>query len=54
MLFELVDVFEVVNTCDVLSLVCVDFTLVHAVKCRKISRMEWTDLGSFWGNWFIR
>ena len=49
-LIELVDVFEVGDTCNVLSLVCLDFTLGHAVKCMGISRMYWADVGSCWGN----
>ena len=50
MLFKLVDVFEVGDTCDVLSLIHVNFSLGHALKCRGISRMNWADVGSFWGN----
>ena len=37
LLLELVDVFEVGDTCDVLFFVCVDFALVHAVISRKVS-----------------
>ena len=44
---------EVGNTCDVLSLARVDFTLGNAVKCRGISRMDWADVQGFWGNDFV-
>ena len=54
LLLELVDVFEVVDTCEVLSLICVNFALGHAVKCRGISRMDWTDVSSCWGNEVVR
>ena len=40
MLLELVDVFEVGDTCDVLSFICVNFALGHAVISRGVSRME--------------
>ena len=49
-LFELVDVFEVGDTCDVLSFIRVNFALGHTVKCRGVSRMDWADVGSCWGN----
>ena len=54
LLFELVEFFEVGDTCDVLSFVRANFTLGHAVKCRGISRMDWTDVSSFWGNEVVR
>ena len=54
LLFELVDVFEVRGTCNVLSFVGVDFTLGHAVKCREISRIYWADIEIFWGNEVVR
>ena len=50
MMFELVDVFEVRDTCNLLSFIPVNFALGHAVKCRGVSRMDWADVGSFWGN----
>ena len=50
LVLELVDIFEVRDTCDVLSFICVNFTLGHAVKCRGVSRMDWADVGSYWGN----
>ena len=50
LLLELVDVFEVGDTCDVLSFIHVDFALGHAVKCRGVSRMDWADVGSCRGN----
>ena len=50
LLFELVDVFEEGDTFDVLSFICVNFALGHAVKYRGISRMDWADVGSCWGN----
>ena len=50
LLLELVDVFEVGDTCDVLSFIRVDFTLGHAVISRGISRMDWEDVGSFRSN----
>ena len=50
LLFELVDVFEVGDTCNVLSFVRVNFTLGHSVKYRGISSMDWADVGSCWGN----
>ena len=53
LLLELVDVFEAEDTCDVLSLIFVNFALGHALKCRGISRMDWADVGSFWGNDFV-
>ena len=46
MLLKLVDVFEVGDTCDVLSFNCVDFVLGHAVISREVSRMDWSDVGS--------
>ena len=49
MLFELVDVFDDEDTCDVLSFIRVNFALGHTVKCRGISSMEWADVGSCWG-----
>ena len=54
LMFELVDVFEVGDTCDVLSFVCVDLTLGYDVKCRGISRMDLADVGSCWGNEVVR
>ena len=53
-LFELIDVFEVGGTCDVMSFFRVDFTLGHAVKCKGISRIVWADVGSFWANEVVR
>ena len=50
LLFDLVDVFEVGYTCDVLSLIYVNFALGHSVKCRGVSRVDWVDVGSCWGN----
>ena len=50
MLLELVDVFEVGDTCDVLSFIRVNFVLVHAVISRGVSRMDWLDVGSCWSN----
>ena len=50
LLFELVGIFEVGDMCDELSFIRVNFALGHAVKCRGVSRMEWVDVGSFWGN----
>ena len=50
MLIELVDVFEVGDTCDVLSFIHVNFALVHAVISRGVSRMDWADVGSFRSN----
>ena len=50
LLFELVDVFEVGKMCDILFFICVNFVLGHTVKCRGISRMDWADVGSCWGN----
>ena len=49
-LLELVDVFEVGDTCDVLSFIHVDFLLGHAVISRGVSRMDWVDVGSFRSN----
>ena len=46
LLLELVDVFEVGDTCDVLSLICVTFALGHAVISRGVSSMDWADVGS--------
>ena len=45
MLLKLVDVFEVGDTCNVLSFIRVNFALGHAVKCRGVSRMDWVDVG---------
>ena len=53
LLFELVDVFKVGDTCDVLSLICVNFALGHAVKCGGISWMGWVDVRICWGNEFV-
>ena len=50
LLLDLVDVFEVRDTCDLLSFTCVNFALVHAVISRGVSRMEWADVGSFQRN----
>ena len=50
LLFKLVDVFEVGDACDVLSFIRVNFALGHAVKCRGVSKMDWVDVGSCWGN----
>ena len=47
-------VFEVEDTCDVLSLVHVDFKLGHAIIYRGVSRIDWTDIGSYWGNEVVR
>ena len=49
LLFELVDVFEVGDTCNVLSFIHMNFALVHAVKCRGIFSMDWVDVESCWG-----
>ena len=46
LLLELVDDFEVGDTCDVLYFIRVNFALVHAVISRGVSRMEWSDVGS--------
>ena len=46
LLIELVDVFEVGDTYDVLSFICVNFALGHAVISRGLSRMDWADVGS--------
>ena len=54
LLFELVDVFEVGDTCDVLSFIRVDLALGHVVKCWGVSSMDWADVGSFWGNEVVR
>ena len=54
MLFELVDIFEVRDMCNVLSFIRVNFALVHAVKCGGVSRMDWVDVGSCWGNEVVR
>ena len=50
LLLELVDVFEVRDVCDVLSLIHVNFALGHSVISRGVSRMEWADVGSCWSN----
>ena len=50
LLFKLVDVFEVGDACNVLSFICVYFSLGHAVKSRGVSRMDLEDVGSCWGN----
>ena len=50
LLLDLVDVFEVGDTCNVLSFIRVDFALGHAVISRAVSRMDWADVGSFWSN----
>ena len=46
----MVDVFEVGDTCDVLSFIHVDLALGNAVISRGVSRMDWADVGSFQGN----
>ena len=46
MLLELVDVFEVGDACNVLSFICVNFALGHAVISRGVSKMYWADVGS--------
>ena len=48
LLLELVDVFEVVDTCDVLSFIHVNFVLGHAIISRGVSMMDWADVGSCW------
>ena len=48
LLLELVDVFEVRDTCYVLSFIGVNFALGHAVITRGVSRMDWADIGSCW------
>ena len=50
LLLELVDVFEVRDVCDVLSLIRVNFALGHAVISRGVSRTDWADVGSCWSN----
>ena len=50
LMFKLVDVFEVVDACDVLSFIFVNFALGHAVISRGVSRMDWSYLGSCWSN----
>ena len=54
LLLELVDVFEVEDTYDVLSFICVDFALGHDVISRGVSRMDWVDVGSFCSNEVVR
>ena len=46
LLLELVDVFEVVDTWDVLSFIRVIFALVHAVISRGVFMIDWVDVGS--------
>ena len=46
LLLELVDVFEVGDTFDVLSFIRVNFVLGYAVISRGVSRMDWVYLGS--------
>ena len=50
LLFELVDVFEVGDACDVMSFILVNLALGHAVISRGVSRMDWADVGSCWSN----
>ena len=50
LLLKLVDAFEVGDTCDVLSLICEDFALGHAVISSGVSRMDWAYVGSYRGN----
>ena len=49
-MFDLVDIFEVGDTCDVMSFIRANFALGHAVKSRKVSWMDWVYVGSCWGN----
>ena len=50
LLLELVDVFKVGDAFNVLSFICVNFTLGHAVISRGVSRMDCEDLGSCWSD----
>ena len=46
LLLELVDIFEVGDACDVLSFIRVNFAVGHAIISRRVSRMDWADVGS--------
>ena len=46
LLLELVDVFEVGDTCDLLSFICMNFVLGHAVISRGVFMIDWVDVGS--------
>ena len=50
LLIKLVDVFEVGDTCDILSFIHMDFALVHSVIIRGGSNMDWAGVGSCQSN----